>query len=225
MKEYFQVFEQPVSVKEMAYENIKKQIIQGNIKPRTWLREQELSDAMEISRAPIREAFNQLERDGLIEICPRKGARVVSLSEKEVENIFEIRENLELLAIKKSLKSIPLENLDQLAKKFKQYSVKTTEKSNRLQYLALDKEFHDSLTNRCDNQMLIKLLSSIQEKIHWLRGYSLDTHSFVQSIEEHLAIIEAIQKKNEILVVSNLVRHLERAKVSIIREIRIGHIH
>jgi len=225
MKEYFQVFEHHSSIKEIAYENIKKQIIQGNLKQGIWLREQELADAMEISRAPIREAFNQLERDGFIEICPRKGAKVISLSEKEVEDIFEIRENLELLAIKKSLKSLPLEHLNQLVQKFEQFNFKTTEKSNRLQYLSLDKEFHDLLTNRCDNQMLIRLLSSIQEKVHWLRSFSLDRNSFNQSIEEHLAIVSAIQKKNEKLVKSNLVRHLNRAKESIIMEIRSGNLY
>ena len=224
MKEYFQVFEQPASIKEIAYENMKKQIIQGNLKPGTWLREQELSDAMEISRAPIREAFNQLEREGFIEILPRKGAKVTSLSEKEVENIFEIRENLELLAVKKSLKMIPIGHLNKIAKKFEQFQCQTTEKANRLQYLALDKEFHDLLIYRCDNRMLIQLLTSIQEKIHWLRSFSLDRDSFVQSIKEHLAIINAIQNNNKKSVENNLLSYLERAKDSIIKEIRSGHI-
>lgn len=224
MKKYFQVFEQPASVKEIAYENIKKQIIQGNLKPGTWLREQELADAMEISRAPIREAFNQLETEGFIEILPRKGAKVISLSEKEVENIFEIRENLELLAVRKSLKVISIDHLNQIAKKFEQFQCKTTEKENRLQYLVLDKEFHDLLIHHCDNGMLIQLLSSIQEKIHWLRGFSLDRDSFVQSIKEHLAIINAIQNNNKKMVEVNLLSHLERAKDSIIQEIRMGHI-
>lgn len=224
MIKHFEVLGHPSSIKEIAYESIKRQIIQGNLKPGSWLREQELADTMEISRAPIREAFNQLEREGFIEILPRKGAKVISLSEKEVENIFEIRENLELLAMNKSLRILSNDALIQIAKKFEQFNFKTTEKENRLTYLALDKEFHDLLINRCDNQMLIKLLSSIQEKVHWLRGFSLDNHSFIQSIEEHLAIIYAIQKKNEKLVTINLVRHLERAKESIIQEIRMGRI-
>ena len=71
MKEYFAVFEHPTSVKDMVYKNIKRKIIQGNFKPGIWLKEQELADAMEISRAPIREAFNQLERDGFINIIFR----------------------------------------------------------------------------------------------------------------------------------------------------------
>jgi len=48
----------------------------------------------------------------------------------------------------------------------------------------------------------------------------LDNHSFAQSIEEHIAIINAIQRKNEKLVLSNLIRHLERAKESTINEIK-----
>lgn len=224
MKRYFPVIDHSFSIKEVAFQHIKRQIIEGNLKPGIWLREQDLADAMQISRAPIREAFNQLEREGFIEIVPRKGAKVISLSEKEVEDIFEIRETLESLAIQKSLQNIPLDRLDQIAKKFEQFNLKAIEKNNRLNYLVLDKQLHDLLIQRCDNNMLIKLLASIQEKVHWLRGFSLDTHSFSQSIEEHLAIIHAIQIKNEKLVLSNLVRHLERAKESIISEIKTGHI-
>ena len=224
MKEHFKTLECPSSIKEIAYENIKKQIIQGNIKPGSWLREQELADAMEISRAPIREAFNQLERDGFIKILPRKGAKVISLSEKEVEDIFEIRETLESLAIQKSLKNISLDKLSQIATKFERFKLESSEKTVRLQYLSLDKEFHDLLIKHCNNQMLIKLLASIQEKVHWLRGFSLDNYSFAQSIEEHIAIIHAIQRKNVKLVLSNLIRHLERAKESTINEIRSGTI-
>jgi len=205
MKNYFEKLGHNSSLKERAYQNIKKQIIRGNIKPETRLLEEGIAKAMNISRAPIREAFNKLEKEGFVEIIPRKGTIVSKITSKEVEDIFEIRENLELLAIKKSLKSLPLEHLNQLVQKFEQFNFKTTEKSNRLQYLSLDKEFHDLLTKRCDNQMLIRLLSSIQEKVHWLRSFSLDRNSFNQSIEEHLAIVSAIQKKNEKLVKSNLV--------------------
>jgi GntR family transcriptional regulator, rspAB operon transcriptional repressor len=220
----FKIVEHPSSIKEIAYENIKRQIILGNIKPGRWLREQELADAMEISRAPIREAFNQLERDGFIKILPRKGARVISISEKEVEDIFEIRETLESLAIQKSLKNISLERLNHIAIKFEKFKSRPAEKSIRLEYLSLDKEFHDLLIQHCNNNMLMNLLASIQEKVHWLRGFSLDNHSFAQSIEEHIAIISAIQRKNEKLVLSNLIRHLERAKESTISEIRAGKI-
>ncbi|KUK50186.1 MAG: GntR-family transcriptional regulator [candidate division TA06 bacterium 32_111] len=224
MIEKFAVLQHPSSIKEIAYENIKTQIIQGNLTPGSWLREQELADAMEISRAPIREAFNQLEREGFIEILPRKGAKVISISEKEVEDIFEIRETLESLAIQKSLKNISLEKLNQITIKFERFKLKPAEKSIRLEYLSLDKEFHDLLIQHCNNKMLINLLASIQEKVHWLRGFSLDNYSFAQSIEEHIAIIDAIQRNNEKLVLSNLVRHLERAKESTISEIRAGKI-
>jgi len=220
----FKIVEHPSSIKEIAYENIKRQIILGNIKPGRWLREQELADAMEISRAPIREAFNQLERDGFIKILPRKGARVISISEKEVEDIFEIRETLESLAIQKSLKNISLERLNHIAIKFEKFKSRPAEKSIRLEYLSLDKEFHDLLSQHCNNNMLMNLLASIQEKVHWLRGFSLDNYSFAQSIEEHIAIIDAIQRNNEKLVLSNLVRHLERAKESTINEMRSGRI-
>ena len=60
------------SLKQLVYDNLKERIIQGELKPGTRLREEDLSTDMNISRAPIREALNMLERDGFTTIVPRK---------------------------------------------------------------------------------------------------------------------------------------------------------
>jgi DNA-binding GntR family transcriptional regulator len=101
---------------------------------------------------------------------------------------------------------------------FEQFKFKTTEKTNISQYLSLDKEFHDLFINHCDNQILIKLLSNIQERIHWLRGFSLNKQSFIQSAEEHLAIIQAIQIQDKELTSNNLVVHLREQKKQLFKK-------
>ena len=90
---------------------MKERIINGELKPGTRLREEDLSTEMNISRAPIREALNMLERDGFTMIVPRKGAIVAEVMKEDIKYIWEMRALLEPYAAKESVKSIPPERL------------------------------------------------------------------------------------------------------------------
>jgi len=219
MKKYIENLGNYLSLKDRAYQNIKFQIIRGNLKPGTRLREEELSKAMNISRAPIREAFNRLEKEGFVTIIPRKGAAVSNITTQIIEDIFEIRGALESLAVKNSIGKISVEKLEKVVEGFKKFTNKPVNAENCIQYLALDKKFHDLLSQNCGNIKLIELLANLQEQIHWLRNISLKRISFSGSVREHLTIIDAIKKNDEELIIKNLLLHLERAKRSSLEEI------
>ena len=224
MKEYFENLGNYLSLKDKVYQNIKFQIIIGVLKPGTRLPEEELSKAMNISRAPIREAFNRLEKEGFVTVIPRKGAAVSKVTAQAIEDLFEIRETLESLAVKKSKGKISIEELEEVGNGFKKFINKSTNTENCIQYLNLDKKFHDLLSQNCGNKKLIDLLANLQEQIHWLRNISLKRITFAGSVGEHLAIIEALQKKDEKLILKALLQHLERAKRSSLEAITIGDI-
>jgi len=219
MKEYFENLGNYLSLKDRVQQNIKFQIIRGNLKPGTHLLEEELSKAMSISRAPIREALNRLEKEGFVTIIPRKGAAVSDITAQMIEDIFEIRETLESLAVKKSIDKISIEKLEILGENFKKFINKPADTENRINYLALDKQFHDLLSQNCGNEKLIEILANLQEQIHWLRNISLKRTTFSGSVREHLAIIEALKKNDEKLIIKTLLQHLERAKRSSLTEI------
>lgn len=219
MKEYFENLEDYLSLKDRVYQNIKYQIIRGNLKPGTRLPEEKLSKAMNISRAPIREAFNRLEKEGFVTIISRKGAAVSNITTRMIEDIFEIRESLESLAVKNSIGKIPVEKLEKVGDDFKKFINKSTNSENRIQYLSLDKKFHNLLSQNCGNKKLIELLANLQEQIHWLRNISLKRITFSGSVREHLAIIEALKKNDEKVIIKALINHLERAKESSLMEI------
>jgi DNA-binding GntR family transcriptional regulator len=219
MEEYFEDLGNYLSLKDRAYQNIKFQIIRGNLRPGTRLLEEELAKAMSISRAPIREAFNKLEKEGFITTIPRKGAAVSNVTTEIIEDIFEIRETLETLAVKKSLGKIFIDELEKVGDGFKEFINKSENAENRIQYLALDKKFHDLLSQNCSNKKLIELLANLQEQIHWLRNISLNRTTFSGSVREHLAIIEALKRNDEKLITKALLLHLERAKESSIIEV------
>lgn len=187
MKEYFEDLGNYLSLKDRAYQNIKFQIIRGNLRPGTRLLEEELAKAMSISRAPIREAFNKLEKEGFVTTIPRKGTAVSNVTTEIIEDIFEIRETLETLAVKKSLGKIFIDELEKVGDNFKEFINKSENAENRIQYLVLDKEFHDLLSQNCGNKKLIELLANLQEQIHWLRNISLKRTTFSGTVREHLA--------------------------------------
>lgn len=224
MKEYFEDLGNYLSLKDRAYQNVKLQIIRGNLKPGGRLLEEELSKAMNISRAPIREAFNRLEKEGFVTIIPRKGAAVSNITTQMIEDIFEIRETLESLAVKKSIGKIFIEELEKVGESFKKFIDKPTNAENCIQYLAMDKKFHDLLSQNCGNKKLIELLANLQEQIHWLRNISLKRITFAGSVKEHLAIIEALKRNDEELIIKVLLQHLERTKESSLAEINSWNI-
>lgn len=224
MKKYFENLGNYLSLKDRVYQNIKFRIIRGTLKPGARLPEEELSKAMNISRAPIREAFNRLEKEGFVTIIPRKGTVVSNITAQTIEDIFEIRETLESLAVKKSIGKISIEKLKKVGESFKNFISKPSNAENCIQYLALDKKFHDLLSQNCGNKKLIELLVNLQEQIHWLRNISLKRITFAGSVKEHLAIIEALKKNDEELIIKVLLQHLERAKESSLAEINSWNI-
>ena len=87
-----------LSLVNQAYKELKRIILEHQIPQGGKLNEVELATALGISRTPVREAINRLGKEGLVEIFPQRGAFVVQFSEKDVYELFLIRENLEGLA-------------------------------------------------------------------------------------------------------------------------------
>jgi DNA-binding GntR family transcriptional regulator len=85
-------------LREIVYEELKMQILKGQIVPGTRMMEVEMAEEMGVSRTPIREAIRKLEKEGLVTIEPRKGAYASQISSKDMVDILEVRQNMEGLA-------------------------------------------------------------------------------------------------------------------------------
>ena len=85
-------------LREVVFENIRKAIIEGVLKPGERLMEIQLSEQLGVSRTPVREAIRMLELEGLVVMLPRKGAYVANISKKDLMDILEVRVGLEGLA-------------------------------------------------------------------------------------------------------------------------------
>lgn len=209
------------SLKKLVYDNLKERIISGELKPGTRLREEDLSEEMNISRAPIREAFNMLERDGFTVIVPRKGAIVAEATKEERDYIWEMRGILEPYAAVKSMPLISEEEINKVEKDLK----KVQENPDDLElYMNSDLELHEMLFQNLDNHFLKDTLENM--RAHSLRmrwaventcpGQRGDIES--ESIKEHLKILEAQKKKDKKMVYDAVYDHIQKSKDRILSE-------
>lgn len=207
------------SLKKLVYDNLKGRIISGELKPGTRLREEDLSVEMNISRAPIREAFNMLERDGFTVIVPRKGAIVAEATEKERDYIWEMRGILEPYA---AVKSIPLIT-DAEIKRVEKDLRRLEKNPEDLQlYMESDLELHEMLFKKLKNHFLRNTLENMRAhslRMRWAVENNYPdkrTDIETESTKEHLQILEALKSKDENLVYETVYEHIQKSKERIL---------
>jgi DNA-binding GntR family transcriptional regulator len=171
-------------------------ILAGNLKPRERLVEMELSSRFDGSRFMIRKAIQELARKGLVEMIPHKGARVVDPPVEQVENMFVVRLNLELLASDLMIKNITHEELNEIKRIQKEYREAATGSSFE-KMIAKNEEFHQALYSATKNSFLYELLDKVKKATFSIRynTYFLPGRR-ESSIEEHEAMIEALERRD-----------------------------
>jgi DNA-binding GntR family transcriptional regulator len=93
------------NLKEKVYSVIKDRILNFELKPGEKIQESEIVQELGLSRTPIREALNKLEQEGFIKILSNKGYFVSDVTTREIEELYEIREALEILAIRAAVRN------------------------------------------------------------------------------------------------------------------------
>ena len=101
-------------VMDGVYSSLFDRIIGGDFEPGDHLKEQAIADELGVSRTPVREAVRELVEDGLVDLLPKRGARVVGFTVDDVEEIYNIRLSLELLALKYAEHRVSLQRLKEI---------------------------------------------------------------------------------------------------------------
>ena len=151
---------------------------------------------MGVSRTPVREAFRQLELEGLIQIIPNKGAYVTGITQKDVKDIYMIRSLLEGLCARWATEHITKEQMEEMEENV--YLSKFHAQKGHLEQLAeLDNRFHDILYEACDSKMLEHQLKDFHQYVLRVRKKTLaSANRGPKSNEEHEQIMEAIKAGN-----------------------------
>lgn len=211
--DFFENVGAALPLKDQVYNQLKLQIILGNLKPGTRLSMLELANSMNVSRAPVREALSMLNKDGLVTITPRKQAIVAGVSKNSITMIGEIRLMLESYAAKQSTWAIPNERLSEVATMLHKVLESPEDVNN---YVKSDLAIHELLYNYTGCDLLRDILTMVKQhslRIRYLpENTSLNKNEIViQSTHEHLAIIKALQERDETAVYAAIRKHLENS--------------
>lgn len=184
------------SLRGRVFNKIRDDILSGKYNENDELREIAIGEELGVSRTPVREAFRQLELEGLIKIVPNKGAYVKGISMDDVKDIYMIRSKLEGLCAAWACEHISREQLEEMEENI--YLAKFhAEKGHFEQMAELDSRFHELMYESCNSKMLEHLLKDFHQYVIRVRKKALSvTKRSLESNHEHQMIMEAIKENN-----------------------------
>lgn len=208
-------------LRDVVFETLRDAILKGDIKPGERLMEMKLANKLGVSRTPIREAIRMLELEGLAVTVPRKGAEVARMTEKDMEDVLQIRESLEILAGSLSCDKATEEQLIQIEAEAGAFEEAALHQ-NLDEVVAADVRFHDAIYQATDNPKLQSMLSNLRKQVYRYRvEYLKDVEIYPRLIKEHRQIIEGLKNRDKEAVQRIIVRHMDNqatAVKNIIRE-------
>lgn len=202
------------SLKTVAYSTIKQKIVTCEYAPGAFLNEELLTEELKISRTPIRDALSRLEQEGLIEIMPKKGITVTTLSFRDVNMIFEIRKLYEPYILKNYGSLLPEDKLHEFYTIFSNKNANSECFQDSNYFYHLDSSFHQMIVDTCSNVYLRQNYSLIQtqsERFRFMTG-NISNNRLEDTFKEHMDIIIPCLQKNWDVATEKLLYHLEESK-------------
>jgi DNA-binding GntR family transcriptional regulator len=206
--------ERPRSLTQSALVQIRDAIVAGDLGLGQPLSERALSEMLHISKTPVREALAQLRLEGLVRIYPQRGASVFSLSAQEVVEICELRQALESAALRLAVERGGAAFRAALASVVDQMRAAKSA-GDRKAYLRHDTAYHSCFCQHSGNSLMAQTYALYAGKIAALRTHlSHKPHHTELSFSEHLAMLEAIEKKDVARALAILDVHIARTRTS-----------
>ena len=188
---------------------IEEDIVLGRRQPRERLIEQDLCDLFQTHRGDVRLALFELEKKGLVERIPNRGALVRGLTPLEVREIYAVREELEVMAVRIISFPVAPENLDRLEELQRKHAAAIAA-GELLTVFYSNLSFHRVLYGLCGNACLIETIDLLAQKVYGIRSYA---NAFPESLDrarrDHLDMIKALRASRRDDLVALTRRHLK----------------
>jgi DNA-binding GntR family transcriptional regulator len=199
-------------LRELVCEHIRQAIVDGTFSPGERLMEIQLAEDMGVSRTPVREAIRKLELEGFVVMIPRRGTYVANISIKDINDVYEIRTSLDVLAAGLAAERIEPEELQEMQRLLVEIG-KAIEAGKLQDIIALDTEFHDVLYKASRNERLRNIISNLREQITGIRGISMKYPGrLLDTMEEHRVMVECIAARDPEKAQAAARIHLENAE-------------
>jgi DNA-binding GntR family transcriptional regulator len=190
-------------------ETLQEDIVIGRLAPRERLVEEELAERFRTKRHVVREALGELERIGMIERRPNRGAVVRQLTPHDVAQIYSVREVLERAAA--SQIPLPLDRpvLAGLEAIQKRHDAAVARGDGR-EVFRVNFEFHDALYGACGNPYLAAAIGDFRKKTHVVWSYAIVKPEYFRGAQrEHRAMLRALREGDRARLVDLCVHHLD----------------
>lgn len=173
-------------------EELRERIVTGALAPGTRLIERDLADQLGVSRVPVREALRMLEAEGMVHTVPRKGVVVNSLSRRDVEELFDVREALEVMSCRRAAERSTDEGLHDLEELLAEARAAVAA-GDPARIAQANAAFHEQITALADNLALAALMEPLRSKMRWLFA---QTDNPGHTVEEHQGLYDAIVSRD-----------------------------
>lgn len=199
-----------LSLVELAVRRLRREILSGKTDPGERLVEEHLTRRLGISRAPLREALRLLAQQGLVEHVPRRGVRVATLSDRDVQELYAVRDVLERYAVEAALPVSRDSALGGLRAAIDQMRLATAV-GDRLRIAEAHRRFHVELVSLAGNQQLTDVYESILVKLQLYMAINLrreaEVAQPVDGVHRHERLLAAIEAGDPAVVLRGLADH------------------
>ncbi|MGW1813982.1 GntR family transcriptional regulator [Streptomyces sp. NPDC002125] len=182
------------SLRDRAYETLRRRIIEVELQPGERLVERDLAAELEVSRIPLREALRLLAADGLVLLVPHRGALVAPFTPGDVRDLFDVRESLESLAARLAAERADDDGLARLAEGLATARA-ATRAHDRAAIAAANAAFHTGIVELASNALLSGVMRPLEARMHWLFRLTA-LRDPAQQCAEHEQMYEAIAARD-----------------------------
>jgi DNA-binding GntR family transcriptional regulator len=204
----------PETLTDQVYEILRERVISGQIPPGEFVREQDVSERLGVSRTPVREALSRLASEGFLERIPHRGFRLPNETIEDLIEIYPIMTALEVLGTREAFYRLDAEAVDELREINAAYA-KAFEENDVYAGIDMNHKFHDKLSARSGNKRLCRMLEDLRSRVRSLEIWAFsDIDHWQKSIDEHEKILRAVENRQ----LDKVVSILEHNRLSTYRE-------
>jgi len=205
---------------EQVAHRLRQMLVENRIQPGAKLNERELSEVLNVSRTPLREAIKMLAAEGLVELLPNRGAIAVELTEADVLNTFEVMAGLEAQSGELAAERITETELAEIkAMHFEMLAAYT--RRDLPNYYRLNAAIHNAINAAAKNPVLASTYARVNARLQALRFRSnQDEEKWKAAVKEHELMIEALAARDGPAMRRVLLAHLANKREVVVQQLR-----
>lgn len=205
--------ETPDVLADRVYEGVRNAIFSLELPPGAAVVERDLASRFGISKSPVRDALQRLVGQGLLEQSPRRALRVLMIDRQLADEIYELRETLESLAVRLATPHLTVESVGQ-AHDILNRSATASKHGETAETARLNREFHEIFSSLSGNRALARALSQLQDRVRLIVVLGWRSRpSMIEEHSQHLAVLRAAEARDADAAAQLMFSHVHASRI------------